>query len=257
MYKSRHYRMYPAWRKREGKKGTTLYCHLCSSERVEGKVKTHTLAYLGSVSEKAIKPERELFWMQVKANLDKLQLPQDKRVKIEAAVAQKVPRGRNPHGDSDAPCEWYTPPEYVEMAREVLGSIDLDPASNALAQGWIKATRYYTIEDDGLVQLWQGRVWCNPPYGRNVKLWLERALASYESGDVDAAVLLLNRTGAAWYLKLKKRVSAICEVEKRIAFLDAAGKRQSSPRYYNDFLYLGKELETFKRVFEPIGGVKL
>lgn len=247
--------MFIRWIERKNLKGTFQFCYLCQTQRVEGKSKpeNRTLAAIGSIAPKPSKPEREVFWMQVKTSLDRVELSKAERAKIEAAIAEKVARGKNPYGDSDAPVEWYTPSGYVDLARAVLGNIDLDPASNDRAQGWIKAARYYTVEDDGLAQPWKGRVWCNPPYGRNVKLWLEKAIASYESGDVDAAVLLLNRTGAAWYLKLKKQVSAICEVEKRIAFLNAAGKRQSSPRYYNDFLYLGKDVEAFSQVFESIG----
>ena len=247
--------MYPAWRKREGKKGIVLYCHLCNSQRVSGKVTTSTLGYLGSIALEPSQPERELFWMRVKAALDRQNLSVAQRAKIEAAIAIQVPRGKNPHGDSDSPVEWYTPPEFIEMARMVLGEIDLDPASNALAQTWIKAGRHFTVEDDGLAQAWEGKVWCNPPYGRQVNKWLEKAIASYESGDVEAAILLLNRTGAAWYRQLKKKVNAVCEVDTRIAFLDANGHKQSSPRYYNNFLYLGKDVERFKQVFQVVGDV--
>lgn len=50
--------------------------------------------------------------------------------------------------------EWYTPPKYVELVRAVLGEIDLDPATDAIPQRWIKARRFYTKEDDGLAQQW-------------------------------------------------------------------------------------------------------
>jgi hypothetical protein len=151
--------------------------------------------------------------------------------------------------------EWYTPPEFIEMARQVMGSIDLDPASNELAQSWIKATKYFTKDDDGLRQEWAENVYCNPPYGRSVEDWLEVGLDWYEDGNVKSAVFLLNRTGAAWYKQAIKQVSAICEVHKRIAFIDENGQRQSSPRYYNDFLYLGKDVEKFVEVFSAIGDV--
>lgn len=153
--------------------------------------------------------------------------------------------------------EWYTPPEYIEMAREVMGDIDLDPASNELAQSWIKARKYFTKDDDGLRQEWKGNIWNNPPYGRTVENWIVCALTCYAAGDINSAILLLNRTGAAWYKARTKEVTAICEVHKRIAFIDENGQRQSSPRYYNDFLYLGKDVEKFVDVFSRIGDVRL
>lgn len=158
--------------------------------------------------------------------------------------------------------EWYTPSEYIEMARQVMGTIDLDPASNELAQSWIKATKYFTKDDDGLRQDWwlndtPVSVWCNPPYGRTVEDWLELALMGYQDGNIKSAILLLNRTGAAWYKKRVKEVTAICEVHKRIAFLDEDGNRQDSPRYYNDFLYLGEDVDKFIEVFSVIGDVRV
>lgn len=62
--------------------------------------------------------------------------------------------------------EWYTPIEYVEAARSVLGGIDLDPATSETAQQKIKAGKFFTLADDGLKQEWQGRVWLNPPFAQ-------------------------------------------------------------------------------------------
>jgi hypothetical protein len=167
---------------------------------------------------------------------------------------------RNPLGDVDSPVEWYTPPIYIEMARQVLGNIDLDPASNHIAQEWIQAKVYYTKEDDGLIQPWFGSVWLNPPYGSpEVRLmaekFLEKAIAQYHVGSIDAAILLLNRTGAAWYKKLVQQATVLCEVANRICFIDHNCVPQRSPRYYNDFIYLGKVPEKFIEVFGGIGSV--
>jgi hypothetical protein len=117
-----------------------------------GKVQNHTICALGKIPPQPDKLDRELFWREAIRALEHQNLPLPERSKIEAALAQKVPRGKNPHGDSDACVEWYTPTLYIEMAREVLGNIDLDPASNDLAQQSIKATQYFTIAEDGLKQ---------------------------------------------------------------------------------------------------------
>src|SRR5690349_8036846 len=100
---------------------------------------------------------------------------------------------------------WYTPPEYIEMAREVLSSIDLDPASADLPQRWIQASRYYTARDDGRIQHWSGRVWLNPPFD-DTPWWVRRLVHEYRHGDVTAAILLVNSNlGYSWYESLWKQ----------------------------------------------------
>lgn len=72
--------------------------------------------------------------------------------------------------------EWLTPPEIIAS----LGAFDLDPCA-PVHRPWDTATTHYTKIDDGLSKKWQGRVWLNPPYGRDVFTWLER-LHRHKSG---------------------------------------------------------------------------
>jgi hypothetical protein len=71
---------------------------------------------------------------------------------------------------------WLTPPDLLGR----LGRFDLDPCAATNAP-WPTASRHYTEADDGLSQPWEGRVWCNPPYGTGIGRWMER-MASHGNG---------------------------------------------------------------------------
>lgn len=64
---------------------------------------------------------------------------------------------------------WLTPPEIIKA----LGEFDLDPCS-PINRPWDTAKKHYTEEDNGLIQPWEGRVWCNPPYGNEAAVWLNK-----------------------------------------------------------------------------------
>lgn len=73
------------------------------------------------------------------------------------------------HGTRSGKDEWLTPPHIVRS----LSEFDLDPCS-PVNRPWDTARSHYTVEDNGLIKEWFGRVWCNPPYGRETGKWLEK-----------------------------------------------------------------------------------
>ena len=66
-------------------------------------------------------------------------------------------------------CEYYTQEYIIDLAQEVLGVIDLDPASCSLANKVVRANNIFTIEDDGLSKPWFGNVWMNHPFHKGEK----------------------------------------------------------------------------------------
>lgn len=84
---------------------------------------------------------------------------------------------RNFNTVTDGADEWLTP-KYITDA---LGTFDLDPCSPAERRPWDTATRHIGLPNNGLEEQWEGRVWCNPPYGRETFKWLEK-LAEHGSG---------------------------------------------------------------------------
>jgi ParB family chromosome partitioning protein len=144
--------------------------------------------------------------------------------------------------------EWYTPPQYIVAAREVMGEIDLDPASSEVAQKVVQAERFFTKDDDGLQQDWSGRVWMNPPYsGDLVGRFAEKLAEAFDSNKVSAAVVLVNNaTDSKWFQRLAASASAICFPKGRIKYLDSTGTPANSPLQGQAILYFGGDVLAFQ-----------
>ena len=89
---------------------------------------------------------------------------------------------------------WATPQEFFDKLN-FLHQFELDVCATPQNA---KCERFFTIEDDGLSQDWRGRVWMNPPYGREIGRWMRKA---YESSLAGATVVCLvpARTDTAWW----------------------------------------------------------
>jgi phage N-6-adenine-methyltransferase len=150
--------------------------------------------------------------------------------------------------------ERYTPKKYVDSARQVMGGIDLDPATNCHAQKVIKAKRFYSKDDDGLSKKWKGRVWLNPPYTvRVIDRFVEKLLGHIEGGDVSQAVLLTNNnTDTEWWQSGADAAAAICFTKGRIAFYDKSGET-TAPTNGQTFFYFGRRGKAFAAAFVKHG----
>jgi ParB family chromosome partitioning protein len=162
--------------------------------------------------------------------------------------------------------EWYTPSTIIMAVREVLGQIDLDPASCEAANAYVGARQYYTKEQNGLSLPWSihgkpSRLWLNPPYGRtsqgrgsNLKSFTTKLLSEFACGNISQAILLIpTNTATTWFTPLWNH--DICFPQRRIRFLEPSGRVGTGMSFPTCFVYLGNQAERFRTVFQRFGHV--
>lgn len=152
--------------------------------------------------------------------------------------------------------EWHTPEWLWKAAEEVMGGIDLDPCSNSKTNPTVPAYIRFTKEDDGLAREWSGRMYMNPPWGRGIEKWVKKAVASYEEGDLEQAVLALPAsTETRWFSYLWDY--PICFARGRCFFI--LGETGEVPENGGPtpvaYVYMGPHKATFVRVFSTQGAV--
>lgn len=170
--------------------------------------------------------------------------------KIQPDEPEHKPHVTNNSGNN----EWYTPGQYIELARSVLGKIDLDPASCELANETVRAERYYSEENDGLCQEWRGRVWMNPPYSADlVGKFTRKFVEEYDAGHISEGIVLVNNaTETAWFAYMTDAASAVVFTRGRIRYMSP--ERESlAPLQGQAFIYFGDNAERFIEVFAGIG----
>ena len=112
--------------------------------------------------------------------------------------------------------EWLTPPSIITS----LGEFDLDPCA-PIKRPWDTAKNHYTIKDDGLKQEWQGRIWCNPPYGKETFLWMDK-MATHWNG---IALIFARTETIGFHEQIWNKASAIFFFKGRLAFYYVDGTK--------------------------------
>ena len=112
---------------------------------------------------------------------------------------------------------WLSPLEVIAA----LGTFDLDPCG---FPGWSTANRLICLPNDGLAETWEGRIWLNPPYGREKTwLWMEH-LADHGRGTA----LIFARTDVEGFRRtVWARATALLFLDGRLNFYNTAGRRSA------------------------------
>jgi hypothetical protein len=169
---------------------------------------------------------------------------------VEEEISMSASRSTGTNHASSKMNDWYTPPEYIESARKVLGTIHLDPATSELAQATVKADIFYTEETNGLGPVWEGPVWMNPPYSMpEIGHFIDKLLSEDIS---DWIVLTNNSSDTSWFHKLAEECSLMCFTKGRVGFLNVAGAKMAT-RQGQCFFYKGPNIDMFKKEFSNYG----
>ncbi len=111
--------------------------------------------------------------------------------------------------------EWATPQKLFDDLNMEFG-FDLDPCAtheNA------KCRKYFTMDDDGLDQSWEGNtVFCNPPYGREIKKWVQKAYEESRKPDTVVVMLIPARTDTRYFHEYIYKKSEIRFIKGRLRF---------------------------------------
>jgi len=180
-------------------------------------------------------------------------LKTDEEIKEEIAVKTEEIVKKHVHvAQNSGENEWYTPSRFIDSARLVMDSIVLDPASSAIANQTVKATEFYTKEDDGLSKPWYGNVWMKPPYAQPLMNQFAAKLISELENINQAIVLVNNATETRWFQSLLEKCTAVCFPSSRVKFLDPTGK-EGAPLQGQAIIYFGNNPDLFINEFSQYG----
>ena len=110
---------------------------------------------------------------------------------------------------------WETPQDFFNKLNDIF-SFNLDAcAENETA----KVDNYFTIEDDALIQDWEGVVWCNPPYGREQIKFINKGLEEHRKHGSTIVFLIPARPDTkVWQDVIFKNASQVCFIKGRLKF---------------------------------------
>ena len=111
--------------------------------------------------------------------------------------------------------EWGTPTKLFDKLNNMF-NFTLDPCCNSYNA---KCEKFYTVEDDGLSKSWQGeKVFCNPPYGRQIKDWVKKAYHESRHPGTTVVLLIPARTDTSYWHDYVMKSEMIYFIKGRLHF---------------------------------------
>ena len=114
--------------------------------------------------------------------------------------------------------DWETP-DFLFKALDNEFNFNLDPCSDGVNA---KCKSFFTKAEDGLTKEWEGSIFMNPPYGRGIEKWMEKALNSSKAGAL-VCCLVPARTDTRWWHNYAMK-GEVRLLSKRLTFKGANNK---------------------------------
>lgn len=147
--------------------------------------------------------------------------------------------------------EYYTPKGIIDRTLKLFEyTIDLDPCSNSIEHPNIPADNHFTEADDGLMHPWHGRIFCNPPYGREVKDWVYKFISEYNGGNMTEGLLLIaSRTDTKAFHLMSGH--PCCLIKGRLRFSNLPNQAP----FPSAIFYVGPNGDKFFEYFKDLGSI--
>ena len=119
--------------------------------------------------------------------------------------------------------EWETPQDFFD-ALDAEFRFTLDPCASVTNH---KCDKYFTKNENGLLQDWSGEtVFCNPPYGKDIRHWVEKCYLESVKNKITVVMLIHARTDTRWFHDFVYHKAEIRFVKGRLKF---GGTKNSAP----------------------------
>lgn len=150
--------------------------------------------------------------------------------------------------------EWFTPVFLLNRVHSFFDRDFIDPASCYEAQEVVKASRFYSKSDNGLLQKWSGRVWLNPPYSKPlINQFVTKLIMECQANRCKEALLLTNAaTDTKWFSVAARNAKLSLLIQGRLHFWHP-DKKSGKPRYGQSLFYFGSRPEEFIGFFADLG----
>ena len=121
--------------------------------------------------------------------------------------------------------EWETPQSFFDRLNQTLGPFTLDPC--ATKETTKVPENFFTQEEDGLMKDWEGEtVFMNPPYGREISMWMRKAYLESQKPNTRVVCLIPSRTDTRYWHEYCMKAKEIHFVKGRLKF---GGSSNSAP----------------------------